>query len=132
VSRGAFVDFRAVSTQRFHPDLTHPMLGPGLHVLLNLPHRYDSLERVQRAAMELNAWEARPGDMVPHYGAWCVGKVRNPAYTCFFPKRLWHPGFVLNLFTWMVARARMADGFLVARGVVSGINGSEGGRRVEF
>lgn len=106
----------------------HPILGPGLHVLLQLPHQFESPERLARMLMLLNAWEARPGDMVPHYGAWCPGRVNNPAYTSFYPRRLWHPGFVQVLLAWMVARARLADGFLLARGVVPGMNGVEGDR----
>lgn len=107
----------------------HPALGPGLRVMLEMPHRFDRPIRAGRLAIALNAWEARPGDMVPHYGAWCVGHARNPAYTSFFPAALWREGFVLNVFTWMLARARLADGFLLARGVRADLNGEPRERR---
>lgn len=101
----------------------HPMLGRGLHVMLEMPHRFERPAQAGRLAMALNEWEARPGDMVPHYGAWCVGHARNPAYTSFFPAELWREGFVVNIFTWMLARARLADGILLARGVTADLNG---------
>ena len=100
----------------------HPALGPGLHVLLQMPHRFASQAPLNRLLMQLNAWEARADDMVPHYGAWCPGQVVNPAYTCFIPAHLWRDWFVQNLLIWMVARARQADGLLVARGFIAGFN----------
>lgn len=100
----------------------HPALGPGLHVLLQMPHRFNSPEALNRLLMHLNAWEACADDMVPHYGAWCPGQVVNPAYTSFIPLQLWREGLVQNLLIWMVARARQADGFLAARGVIAGHN----------
>jgi len=100
----------------------HPALGLGLQVLLELPHRFDRIDRLPRLIADLNAWEAQPGDMVPHYGAWCYGHLENPAYTAFYPRDLWVEGLATKVFTWMLARARMADGFLAARGVKAGHN----------
>jgi hypothetical protein len=95
----------------------HPRLGPGLHVLLELPHQFFDEDRLARVVGLLNAWESEAADRPPHFGAWCNGRVRNPCYTMFLPTTLHREGHALNVAAWMRARALLANGFLLAHGI---------------
>lgn len=95
----------------------HPRLGPGLHVLLELPHQFFDEDRLARVVGLLNAWEGEAADRPPHFGAWCNGRVRNPCYTMFLPTSLRREGLALNVAAWMRARALLANGFLLAHGI---------------
>ena len=95
----------------------HPRLGFGLRVLLNLPHQFLDEERLARVIGFLNAWEGEAADRPPHFGAWCLGNVRNPCYTMFLPTSLRSEKFVLNVAGWMRSRALLANGFLLAHGI---------------
>ena len=98
----------------------HPVLGPGLRVVLELPHRVEAPDGFHRLLGDMNAWEAAPANSVPHYGAWTAGESRSLAYRCFVPQAIWMGGLIENLLVWMVTRARLADGFLLARGLAAG------------
>ena len=97
----------------------HPALGPGLHVMLAMPHQIRDAAGLDSAVAKLNAWEAFAGDRVPHYGGWSRGQVNNPAYTAFIPEGLWENGLVSRLATWMRMRALLADGFLLSHGIAA-------------
>ncbi len=95
----------------------HPIVGQGLHVLLQLPHRFPDRRRLAGVVARLNAWELAGADRPPHFGSWCEGNVGNPAYTMFVPSVLQQEGLALRIAGWMVTRARLADGFLLSLGL---------------
>lgn len=95
----------------------HPRLGPGLHVILELPHQFLDEDRLARVVGLLNAWEGEAADRPPHFGAWCNGQVRNPCYTMFLPASLRSDGLALDASAWMRSRALLANGFLLAHGI---------------
>jgi len=113
---------------RMMTDEPHPIIGSGLLVVLEMPHQFPSPDDLAKVVERLNAWEAEPGDRVPHYGAWCAGGVGNPAYASFVPGGLRRPGLARNFVTWMRARALLADGFLLSLGKTIGINEVERAR----
>ena len=100
-------------------DQPHPGMGGGLFCLLNLPHEVADEEKLDRAIGELNRLEMQGNDLPPHFGAWCRGKKgTNPAYVSFLPNPLHGAnGIALNMSTWAMYRAQIADAMLLMMGI---------------
>jgi hypothetical protein len=97
----------------------HPELGGGLFCLLQLPHRIEDEDRLNRICAELNKMEMTAHDMPPHFGAWCPSqRTRGPAYVSFLPNALHSvPGIALNFSIWAMHRAQWANAMMAALGV---------------
>jgi hypothetical protein len=105
-----------ISTEERHPDI-----GPGLFIVLQMPHRIEDEEKLGRVIDSLNRVEAAPLDSPPHFGAWCVGATLgdNPSYVSFLPNGLHLPGIAANFAIWNYHRAQIAAAQLAALGVTA-------------
>ena len=99
----------------------HPDIGPGLFIVLQMPHRIGDEKELERVINALNQSESLPLDSPPHFGAWCVGASLgdNPSYVTFLPNSLHLPGIALNFAVWNFHRAQFAAAKLAALGVRS-------------
>jgi len=100
-------------------DQPHPEMGSGLFCLLNMPHQISNKERLDDVLAELNLLEMQGNDLPPHFGAWCRGsRDTNPAYVTFLPNSLHRTnGIALNVSTWAMNRAQLADAMLATMGI---------------
>ena len=100
-------------------DQPHPELGSGLFCILNMPHEITNQDRLDEVLAELNRLEMQGNDLPPHFGAWCRGlRETNPAYVSFLPNNLHKTnGIALNVSTWAINRAQLADAMLATMGV---------------
>lgn len=103
-----------ISTEERHPDI-----GPGLFIVLQMPHRIKDEKNLERVIDALNRAEAKPLDSPPHFGAWCAGATLgdNPSYVTFLPNGLHIPGIAANFAIWNFHRAQIAAAQLAALGV---------------
>jgi hypothetical protein len=65
--------------------------------------------------------EMAEDDLVPHFGAWCVGKLgNNPAYVSFLPNVLHRvSGIAVNNAVWAMNRAIWANEKLASMGITA-------------
>lgn len=100
-------------------DQPHPEMGSGLFCLLNMPHEISNKDRLDYVLAELNRLEMQGNDLPPHFGAWCRGsRDTNPAYVTFLPNSLHRTnGIALNVSTWAMNRAQLADAMLATMGI---------------
>jgi hypothetical protein len=99
-------------------DQPHPEAGGGLFCLLQMPHQIDDEARRNQAIARLNQMEMVPGDLPPHFGAWCCGNVGNPAYISFLLNDLHDvSGIAVNMSIWAMVRANWASGMLASMGI---------------
>ena len=99
-------------------DQPHPELGGGLFCLLQMPHQLPDEKRLRQVCVQLNNMEMAARDLPPHFGAWCEGKLGNPAYVSFFPNALRAvSGIAVNASFWAMNRAEWANGMLASLGV---------------
>ncbi len=115
----AVVGHHNTALWEMNADQPHPEMGGGLLCLLNMPHEIASKEKLDHVIGELNKLEMLGNDLPPHYGAWCSGKKgSNPAYVSFLPNALHSAnGIALNMSTWAMFRAQIADAMLLTMGV---------------
>jgi hypothetical protein len=85
---------------------THPNLGRGLLVTLQLPIGFANDEQLAAAVTKLNRIEYGCIDAVPFMGAWCIGPTHTPAFSTFLPNELCFPGLIRNFVWWMGHRAK--------------------------
>lgn len=90
-------------------DQSHPKLGNGLLVTLQLPYGFADHTDVGAAA--LNFFESRTWTEVPNFGCWHsrnIGSARGtvPAHSTFIPNTLYRPGLIQNLILWEAGRTR--------------------------
>lgn len=99
-------------------DQPHPALGGGLFILLQLPHRISGEEEAHRVCARLNLLEMEAGDLPPHFGAWCLGRMgTNLAYVSFLPNQLHAvPNIAMNAAMWGLHRTEWAGKQLAAMG----------------
>lgn len=84
---------------------SHPRLGSGLLVTLNLPEGSQDVETA-RAALALNTREAESPDVPVHFvGSWCAS-VAGLAFNVFFPNVLANPGIPISVAGNTVRRAK--------------------------
>jgi hypothetical protein len=104
---------------RIFADQPHPAMGGGLFCILELPHRVVGESRIDTVLNHLNQMEMAPGDLPPHFGAWCQGNLgNNPAYVAFFPNFMQAiDGIALNASIWALHRAEWANATLHSLGV---------------
>ena len=97
---------------RFLLDRSHPMLGGGLFVRLELPvFRYRRY--LAWVANWLNGVELCAKDAPPFFGAWSVAPDRDQlVFTTFWPNMLYQPGLALNITAWALYRSRRARNWL--------------------
>jgi hypothetical protein len=101
-------------------DQPHPELGGGLFCLLQMPHQLQDEARLQRVCAQLNNMEMAAHDLPPHFGAWCPGKISNPAYVSFIPDAMHSvSGIATNSAFWAMNRAEWANAMLASLGVRS-------------
>jgi hypothetical protein len=92
-------------------DVQHPLHGPGLFALLELPVRFPDVSALAATLAALNTTEAQPIDGPPHFGAWAPAAEARIAYTCFLPNGVRVP-VIAALFDWFARRAVIAAGVL--------------------
>ena len=100
-------------------DQPHPELGGGLLCVLEMPHQIREHNRLHQLCDQLNKMEMAAGDLPPHFGAWCEGKLgSNPAYVSFFPnafRKLREASpIAVNAAFWAANRAQWADRVLAS------------------
>jgi hypothetical protein len=100
-------------------DQPHPELGGGLFCLLQMPHQISNPEKLREICAQLNNMEMAGVDLPPHFGAWCEGKVRNPAYVSFLPNALYSVNGIAQIASiWALNRAHWAKSVLSSMGIV--------------
>lgn len=90
-------------------DQSHPQLGNGLLVTLQLPH--NAADQADGGVAALNFFEARAWTEVPNLGCWHsrdTGSARGkiPTHSTFIPNALYQPSLIQNFVLWEVGRAR--------------------------
>jgi hypothetical protein len=102
-------------------DQPHPEAGGGLFCLLQMPHQVADEEKLRKVCAQLNSMEMAEDDLVPHFGAWCVGKLgNNPAYVSFLPNVLHRvSGIAVNNAVWAMNRAIWANEKLASMGITA-------------
>jgi len=89
-------------------DVSHPLLGKGLHAAVHLPLMTEKMARYE--CMSLNYMEASIWTDIPQFSSWCprkVGEDQFEPYTGFFiPNALYRPLVATNAALWQIARAR--------------------------
>lgn len=100
-------------------DERHPEMGGGLFCLLQMPHQVQDEDRLDQVIVRLNQMEMEPHDLVPHFGAWCRGRLgNNPAYASFLPNAMHKvSGIAVNMSYWALHRTQWADAMLATMGV---------------
>ena len=85
----------------------------------NISHEISNKDRLGDVLAELNWLEMQGNDLPPHFGAWCRGlRETNPAYVTFLPNALHKTnGIALNVSTWAMNRAQLADAMLATMGI---------------
>jgi hypothetical protein len=96
---------------RLKTDETHPQLGSGLLVTLQLPYSGDALSMARQAA-ELNFLETIAWTDFPQLGSWHTAQNRGSdeglAFTLFVPSALYKPMLATNIAFWFMHRAHWA------------------------
>jgi hypothetical protein len=89
-------------------DISHPLLGRGLHAAVHLPPMPESRARYE--CMSLNYMEASFWTDIPQLSSWCprkLGEDQFEPYTGFFiPNAVYRPNLATNAALWQLARAR--------------------------
>ena len=82
-------------------DVSHPLLGQGLSMVLSTPAASGPLN-----AMVANALEVRPGGAGDTLGGWWATHGGGLRYAGFYPNAFYHKGFALQLLLGYARRAR--------------------------
>lgn len=95
-------------------DPPHPGLGGGLLCVLEFPVSFGEESSLWEALAKLNLMEMEGRDLPPHFGAWCPGNHRNPAYVSFLPNILHGvAGLLAHVPVWASFRANIAAAALM-------------------
>lgn len=89
---------------QFRPNESHPSMGSGLLVTLDLPDSLD-LETAALMAARLNQLEVATMPFSQFCGSWCVSPNGLVAFKAFYPNVLFAPNGGLNIAMYMARRA---------------------------
>ncbi len=100
---GSFTSMLQAST-----DISHLVLGKGLHMVLQLPEGPSGLDNPEaaRMALELNEREQQPPPFAHFLGSWCPAPTL--CFLSFYPNSLFVPGWTTTLVQKAMGRAHWA------------------------